>query len=275
MALCHPDNAIWPDPSVIDPADGATAEEVALLEQRVEIALGLAWSTLQVLSAYQIAICPITVRPSGRGCAHGSYFIAPVVGPAGSPFWPTVRNGQWLNVWCGHNGQCSCDHVNAVTLPGPVGSIDSVVINGVTLDPEVYRVDNGNSLVRQDGAGWPLCQNFDLPLGEDGVFSVTYYHGATADLLVRYAAGILADEYLKAIVNPNECRLPAGTTQVVRQGISFELQATLFDNGRTGIAEVDAVIQRYNPFGQRVPPSIFSLDRKPARQQTYTPSVGS
>lgn len=275
MALCHPDNAIWPDPSVIEPAQDATPEEVALLEQRVEIALGLGWSTLQTLTAYQIAVCPITVRPSGQGCAHGSYFIAPVEGPAGAPFWPLVRNGQWVNVWCGHANACSCDRVDAVILPGPVGAIESVIVNGEVLDPEVYRVDNGNQLVREDGERWPLCQNFNRPIGEQDTFAVTYYHGSTADLLVQFAAGVLADEYLKALVNPNECRLPAGTTQVVRQGISYEVQTSLFENGRTGIAEVDSVIQRFNPFGQRVPPSIFSLDRRPARMQTIAPQQGS
>jgi len=280
VALCYPDNAIWPDPSVlpvepdppVDP-DNPTDEEKAaqlayeLAMVQVEIALGLAWTTLQTLSAYQIAICPITVRPSARGCARGSYFIAPVTGPMGSSFWPYVINGQWLNAVCRDGEGCECGIIHEIHLPGPVGGVEEVMIDGEVLDPAAYRVDGGYKLVRQDGEPWPGCQNFNLPAGEVGTFTVTYYHGATADQLVRWAAGVLADEYLKAITG-QECRLPSGTTSVVRQGITMEVNANFFEDGNTGIPEVNAVIQRFNPYGSKMPTQMFSLDRKPARQTT-------
>jgi len=273
-AICFPDNAIWPNPSVIVAPEDATEEEQLLLEQQVTIALTYAWTSLQLLSAYQIAICPVTVRPCKPACAGGSYFVAPVTGPAGSPFWPTVRNGQWLNIWCGHQSSCECVAVEELVLPGPVGAIVEVRIDGTALDPSAYRVDNGNHLVRHDGGKWPACQDFNLPAGEDGTFTVTYYHGSTADILVRYAAGVLATEWLAALQN-RDCRLPAGTTAIVRQGITIEVNTGLFVDGKTGIPEVDTVLDRYNPYALRTPPGVYSRDRLPARGTTWAPPEAS
>jgi hypothetical protein len=270
MALCVPADVIWPDPSVIVPPEDATTEEIALLALQVEIALGYAWTTLQVLTAYQIAICPITLRPCGPRCDHGSYYIAPVAGPAGAPFWPYLIDGQMVNILCRcGNDPCGCGSVEDIVLPGPVGAVVEVVIDGEALDPSAYRVDNGNRLVRQDGQGWPFCQDFTKPLGEEGTFSVTYYHGSTADQLVQYAAGILASEYLKGIQGDDDCRLPSGTTQLIRQGVTMEIEKDMFEQGLTGIVEVDAVTARFNPFRQKMPSRVFSLDRPPGRQTTW------
>lgn len=277
MALCYPDTAIWPDPSIlpvepdapVDPDDLTPEEEAAaalyaLESEQVEIALSLGWTTLQSLSAFQISICPVTIRPCKKSCAYGSYFVAPVqLGSGLAPFWPYVRNGQWFNSTCGHWNDCGCTTIREVTLPGPVGEVVEVVIDGEILDPESYRVDNGNRLVRQDGELWPACQDFNLPMGEVGTWSVTYSHGATADILVRYAAGVLASEYL-ASMQGRDCRLPSGTTNIVRQGITIEVQTDLFES-LTGIPEVGAVIMRYNPYGQRMPSRVFSPDRKLGR----------
>ena len=46
------------------------------------------------------------------------------------------------------------------------------------------------------------------------------------------------------------------------------VQADFFQLGMTGRLVVDAVIQRFNPYGLRTPPKIFSLDRRPARRTT-------
>jgi hypothetical protein len=276
MALCHPDTVIWPDPSVIVPPEGATPEEIALLELRVELALGYAWTTLQVLTAYQISVCPITVRPCSQSCAEGSYFVAPVDGPAGAPFWPYLINGQMVNILCRCNSDpCGCSTVQEIRLPGPVGSVVEVLIDGVPLEDDAYRIDNGNRLVRQDGEGWPFCQDFNKPIGEENTFAVTYYHGSTADGLVQYAAGVLADEFLKAITGHKKCRLPSGTTQIIRQGITMEIEKDMFELGLTGIPEVDAVTARYNPFREKMPSRVFSFDQPQVRQTTWGVGSGS
>lgn len=273
MALCVPTGAIWPDPSVLpgtEPVDHSSEEHAAwvILTQQVEIATGLAWTTLQVLTAYQIAICPITIRPCRKPCAFGNYFIPGWQGAWTGSFWPYVIDGQWFNMTCGHWGECGCTHIQQIALQGPVGAIASVTIDGVDLPDDAYRVDNNNLLVRQDGEAWPLCQDMNLPLDEVGTWSITYYHGATADILVNYAAGILANEYLQAIQGA-ECRLPSGTVSVARQGVQFDVEKDMFENGLTGIGEVDAVTARYNPFRQKLPTAFFNPDAQKQRQTTW------
>lgn len=267
---CIPTNAIWMDPSVTVPPEGATADEMELLALQVDIATSLGWTTLQTLTAGQIALCPITVRPCrgwGRG---GSYLIAPILGPAGAPFWPLFVDGGAVNILCGHRDGCECEWVQEIVLPGPVGVIDNVTIDGEVLDPSAYRLDNNNKLVRQDGGAWPYWQNFNLPLGEVGTFSVTYFNGFSSDLLVRYAAGVLATEYLLAVQN-QQCRLPAGLTQIVRQGMTMEVNADIMNDGLTGIPEVDAVTARFNPNRLRSPSAFFSLDSNPRLTPTPYP----
>lgn len=273
MALCHPSNAIWPDPSVLIPDPDWDADQLLLFNEQIEIATGLAWSSLQVLSAYQIAICPITVRPCRKSCNPMPYLTAPVwygyggYSPFGS-FFPYTLNGQWYNMTCGHRDPCSCTHIRQVELLGPVGDIVSVDIGGLALDPDAYRVDNSNMLVRQDGEQWPLCQDMNKPLGEEDTWSVTYFHGATADITVRYAAGIMADEYLKGILGA-DCRLPSGTVNIIRQNIAIEVEKDMFEHGLTGIPEVDAVTARFNPFRRKSGSAFYNPDKPVQRQTTW------
>jgi hypothetical protein len=143
-----------------------------------------------------------------------------------------------------------------------------VEIDGAPLDPTAYRVDNGNRLVRQDGGEWPLCQDMNLPAGEVGTWTVTYYRGTGPNTLLNYAAGVLAWEYYLACTG-QDCRLPDGVTQITRQGIQMTMASGPFSNGLSGIREVDAVVGLYNPNGLQAPPYISSPDRKTARTTTY------
>lgn len=261
LETCYPVGAVdWADPEGTDiPVDKAAKRVLAEM---------LAWSTLETLSSNQIAICPVTVRPCKKSCASGSYYFA---GAPGAPFWPVIRpDGQWINVWCGHRGGCGCSSVEEIVLPAPVGSIVSVVVDGVALPSTAYRVDDGNKLVRTDGDEWPTCQDFNLPAGDVGTFTVTYMNGATADSLVRYAAQLLAIEYLYALEG-KKCKLPSGVTSIVRQGVSYEIQGAAFDDGFTGIREVDFVLRRYNPHALRTAPVVMSVDtmRNRPRQTTF------
>ncbi len=254
-------------PVPVDP-DNPTPEELDELFW-YELATELAWTAFQTLTAYQVALCPIEIRPCKDACYRSSYREAVVTGPDQAPFYPLARNGQWVNVWCGHSRLCECTGVKSITLPTVGGAIEEVTINGEVVPPEAYRLDNGTRLVRIDGGDWPLCQDMNAPAGEQGSFVVRYYSGAIADRTVLFAVGVLAGEWIKSLTGDLTCRLPAGTTTIERQGLSIELQANLFVEGSVGIPEVDAVVARFNPFRQKMPATFFSLDRPPARRTTW------
>jgi len=262
--MCYPEGEInWGDP------DGFEASP-AVTETRVQAEI-LAWYTLAQLTGWQIATCPVTIRPCRKSCNAGRYYIAPVTwSPVNGPFSPGIVDGQWVNVWCGHgNTDCSCAFVEEVILPTTAGRIDSVEVDGVTLDASQYRVDNGNRLVRLDGGQWPYCQDMNLPLGEASTFGVTYWPGTPPNPMVNLAASLLAKEFYAALTGA-KCALPIGVVQVVRQGVSYQVQRDFFEDGRTGIAGVDAVIAVYNPYRLKRPTIIRSPDRRRPR----TPTIG-
>lgn len=267
---CYPDSTDW--------ACAYTPDEIANLDpavkERSEI---LAWTTLAALTGYQIATCPIEVRPCAEKCTGGTYVAAPVaVGtsvPAGNGmFSPSINSyGMWVNS-CGCGGTpsgCSCTVLSEVILPGPVGGILDVLIDGGHVDPTQYRVDNGNRLVAQNGATWPSCQDMSLPSSEDGTFAVIYWRGFAPNPLTNYAAGVLAAEFYKACTGNKACRLPDGVTTVTRQGVTLEIQTGLFANGFTGIREIDAIIETYNPNHLKMPTVVLSPDVSEARTPTW------
>lgn len=234
------------------PVSWACAEEFAacLPDEIIAIAESLAGQTLRALTGYAVGGCPITVRPCAVRCtpeAYRSYQVA-----SGSTWQPYFTNGQWVNgCGCRTPVSCSCTRVNEVVLPGPVGRIDAVKIDGVALDPSTYRVDNGNRLVRMDGQAWPICQDMNDPDTEDGTFSVTYLRGHEVDGTGAFAAGLLAREFAKACMGEG-CSLPPGVVGVVANGVSVEIEPAHFPNGITGIPVVDAYVRTWNPYGKKV-----------------------
>jgi hypothetical protein len=231
------------------------------------LAGALATSALRALTAYQVGGCPIAVRPCAKSCLdREAYAIYPVTGAPGvGPFQNSA--GQWIN-GCGCYNDCSCTTLSEVILPGPVGSIVSVTVDGEALDSDAYRVDNGVRLVRTDGDTWPLCQDMTAAADEDGSFVVTYLNGIPVDGLASYAAGLLAYEFTKAMSGQN-CGLPRGVTQVARAGITLELEPGSFPDGLTGVFAVDAWVRSVNPYSIKVPAAVFSVDRRRTRQTTF------
>jgi hypothetical protein len=261
LTYCHPDSTDW--------GCAYTEEEIAELDPIVmERSESLAWATLASLSGYQIATCPIEARPCTEKCMQGTWIEAPVTG--GGTFTPSINSqGVWVNsCGCGKNLGCSCVALSEIVLPGPVGGIVEVLLDGGVVDPVNYRVDNGNRLVALYDFMWPSCQDMRLPATEEGTFSVTYWRGFPPDSLTNYAAGVLAGEFYKACTG-SKCRLPAGVTSITRQGVSMEIQTGMFSNGYTGIREVDAIIQVFNPNGLRMPTIIASPDQSETRIPTW------
>ena len=267
MTLCYPSDTDWA--CAYSAEDLATMREDPIKAAAMARSEMLAWYTLASLCAYRIGVCPTVIRPCSTGCSVGNRVWMDAVAsgasvsalPAmtiGSSFTPHITGGNWVNSCGCSTGDCSCTSLSEVVLPGPVGDIESVRVDGILIDPSRYRVDNGDRLVSTDpDLIWPACQDMRADVDEVGSFAVTYYRGAAPNELTRFAAGVLAAEFYKACTR-QKCRLPAGVTQVVRGGTTYEIQTGLFENGRTGLQEVDAVIRIYNPYVLKSPPRVLS-----------------
>ena len=248
------------------------ADPAQLLQ--LERAEAFAWSTLAALTAYRLGTCPITVRPCAARCVpSGGYLAAPVRGGgyAGLPMaqigrmFPYISGGVWYNACgCRSVGDCGCAALSEVILPGPVGSIVSVEIDGSALPRGAYRVDNGDRLVRLDGEAWPACQD----MADGNGFQVTYYRGAAPNILTRAAAGALAVEFLAAC-NGEDCRLPWNVTSMARAGESYELGDGSVDDVVAAIPEVAAVVRIYNPYGLKSQPFVASPDMYGTRTPSW------
>jgi len=240
-----------------------------------ERAVSLAVQTLRMLTGYRVGGCPTTVRPCRKGCLTASTWRTyPLAGSGNTDgvLNPVSIQGAWVNMACGCNtADCSCGPLCEVTLPGVVGGITEVVLDGAVLDPSAYRVDNHRTLVRVDGECWPKCQDMAAPLTEANTFGVTYLNGIPVDDHGAYAAGVLAREYAKACTTGN-CALPQNVTRVVRHGIAMDLNTSIFTTGFTGIREVDVWIRRWNPTNLLSAPQVWSPDLVQTRRTTWEPT---
>lgn len=227
-----------------------------------ERALMLATSALQSLTLNRVGTCPITIRPCPNTVA------------CGCSFWPHMEaDGRWYNN-CGHRSPCT--PLGEIDLPGPVGYIDSLKIDGspVTLDDGDWRLDNGHLLVWQ-GAGEspiPTTQDLNKPDTEPGTWSITYSQSYPVALDGRIAVGLLAAEMAKACAPKGKCSLPRGVTSVVRNGVSFTLEAGLFPNGLTGIDLTDQFILKWVPAGTpNRTATVFTPRDNPPRRTSMVP----
>jgi hypothetical protein len=172
MAMCYPDSTDW--------GCALTPEEVAALDPVVkDRSEMLAWTSLQRLTGFRLALCSIVVRPCAARCNPGVWMEAPVSGfPADGPY---ISGGRWYNACgCIDPNSCSCGPVSEVILPAQEVSGPIVVkINGGILDPSSYRVDNGNRLIRTDGGSWPLCQDMSEPESGAAPYVFTFEAGST------------------------------------------------------------------------------------------------
>jgi hypothetical protein len=259
---CYPaaDWSCYPNASALDPDVKAAAEL-------------LGWSSLNALIAYQVpGDCPVTVRPcSPRSVPRTWYEAAIATGgysPYGGGFTPYIgAGGQWLNACGCITRDCECLGTKQVVLPGPISTIASVTIDGATLDPSAYRVDNGIYLVRTDGNAWPITQDLTKDPTQTDTFAVTYTKGFAPNPLLALAAGRLAGEFAKTCLGQS-CALPSNVVAVTRQGVTQEFQQNPFDQGTTGMPDVDAIVHIFNPYGLKTPPVVMSPDLPRGRTQT-------
>ena len=170
-AICYPPDTDWGCTFTQEEIDDMLDKpEVVIMMERAE---SMAWTSLAALTGYQIATCPITVRPCIAACEGAGTWMTSIeggnaagaLGTTVARFSPHVgASGLWVNSACGHSADdCSCTSLCEVILPGPVGGIEKVTVDGVILSATAYRVDNGNRLVRTDGGCWPACQDMSKP----------------------------------------------------------------------------------------------------------------
>lgn len=240
--------ASGPDPCAWD-IDTTCCQEFwdTLTPQLQANATAYASLVLWARTGRQYGLCPVTVRPCGKWCTDdgvGGWYWG------GGMFLPYIVDGTWRNCWCGCNGGscCSCQPSCQVYLPGPVGEIISVTVDGVIIDPNTYRVDDQRWLVRVgEGNCWPDCQDYDVNSGT-GTFFVTYTRGEQPPAALLAAAGTLACEWARACLG-QDCRLTPYIVGLSRQGVDFTAvdPMTLLDMGFTGLFEVDSLIAALNP----------------------------
>lgn len=252
--------------------EGSSAEECPV--DMTQFALE-ASQLLYELSGRQFSgACEKTVRPCGeRWCGFQVLSRGHIVM---DPYWwtPYWNGNQW---WFDNAQPCGCRPLDRIKLSGyPVREIVEVLIDGVVVSPDTYRLDERRWLSRvPDPANpdvilrWPACQSMGLPDTESGTFSVRYRYGQDAPPLGIHAASQLGCELYKACAG-QACALPTGTTRVNRQGITIEKlafaswgytsrnQRGVAPGWHTGLPLVDAFLGAYNASGIKRRPVFWS-----------------
>lgn len=222
----------WPDDAVDDEAKRRAAATYAV-------------DSLMALTLHRVGGSLVTVTPR-TACQH-TIPLGGLPTPAFIPYRGV--DGGVYNCACATG--CGCPSWPSVTLPPPVGRIESVMVDGEVLPESAYRLADGNVLMRLDGGTWPAC-------ADD--FIVTYLNAFPVDEVGNMAASILALEFLNALTGSKKCRLPSNVTGLTRQGVTMELTTGLFPAGMTGIREVDAFIHAWNPNTLTIAPTVHSPD---------------
>ena len=174
----------WP---VKVPAEYSTEWSAATDEQR-DRASDLAATVLWTLTGQVFGTVTETVRPCFRpDDAVTSYGVswAPGMFTGGGP-------GP-----CGCSSDCRHVGHDRVALPGPVASVTSILVDGDTVDPSAYRVQDRRWVRRVDGLSWPTDQDLDAADAAVGAFTITYVRGVSVPAAGQAAAGRLAVEFLR------------------------------------------------------------------------------
>lgn len=259
---CEP----WPfDPCCEIPEDTPPTE----VDRWMMVATTILWS----LSGRRYGpSCPITIRPCGRSCIEE--LIPFTFGASSGSLTPYIdANGAWRNAVCGCTTDCACEELCELRLDGPVYDVIEVLVDGVTLPPETYRIDSANLLVRLDGFCWDACQNLAAPPTEPGTASVTYRTGLPLDAAAIAAHSELVCHLLKQCTGSSSCGCKANPnlTRVQRQGLTMEMAdpTLIYSEGRTGLPLVDMWLTAVNPYRQWSPSRVYSPDYKRPRGTTW------
>lgn len=220
-----------------------------------------------------LGLCPTVVRPCKETCWDG---VSTWSGtnpslPAGSaPLRPVLIQGQWFNLSCGVCGDdCSCSHLSKVVVPGPVYSVEEILIDGQPIPLDGVRVDDYRVIVSEN-IDLPTCQDMSrVPTAPD-TWQIRYTRGSPVPVGGQIAAGILACEFYKAACNDASCQLPQRLQTITRQGVTIATVLDDFskiDEGRTGIWLIDSWVSSVTKLPRRS--TVRSVDL-PARKVVTT-----
>lgn len=257
---CEP----WPVRWVCD----VSAESPTATGTAVASATRILWA----LSGRQFGTCTTTIRPCRSDCydswPYGGYDLWH--GPTTYGYGYLDFTGlYWYPLGCGGcaSGGCSCSVVSEARLPDTVDHIVTVKVDGTPLVTGAYRVDDNRLLVRTDGGQWPRCNDLSKNDDQVGTWSVTASYGQAVPESGQVAVGELACEILKAM-RGEDCRLPPGVTQLVRQGVTIQYPdiGQLLKEGRTGLYLTDLFLASENPTGLRSRGRVYRIDHPSHRR---------
>lgn len=234
-------------PDVLDSAAGIASEILYALSGRQFNGGGAS-------AVVRPAATPRGLRPWGIGGLAGMGWYSSSWGACGSQMMGVPGQYGWFDA------HATCPKPPEIQLGAyPVSSITEVLIDGVLIPDDEYRLDDDRTLVRTlptasstptQRYGWPVCQRDDLPATQPGTFQVSFTYGRIPPRGGIQAAKVLAQQIALAAVGQTN-RLPARVTTVTRQGITAVALDTqdLVQLGRTGLFEVDLWVKTVNPAG--------------------------
>lgn len=214
--------------------------------------IGVASDLLYELSGQRFpGECEDTVHPCAQPCdGDGPPFYGDPV------LMATSGNLLWYGS-CGCRTRCGCTSLSTLTLTGwPLLSITEISIDGDVLDPSAYEINDWKTLVRIDGDSWPACSDD---------FDITFTYGQAPPPAGIAAAASLGCQLALACAGSGDCRLPQRVQSITRQGVSMVLldPFTFFDDGRTGLYDVDLFLAAYGPTSKkRWPALVVNPDRR-------------
>lgn len=208
-------------------------------------------------------LCVSTVRPCAARRWHPT-----------ATWWPGDQRGAMGTCSCNRADSCGCHTLSELRLADHVLSVDEVRVDGEVVPSVEYGLLDHRYLAgytKADGSRrvWPCCQRMDLPDTEPGTWSVSFTHGGMPPIGGTLAAASLAGELNKAAGARSGCRLPKRVTSVVRQNVSVAVldPLTLFQEGRTGLPEVDLWVASVNK-GARERSARLTWPGRGRRQRT-------
>jgi hypothetical protein len=140
--------------------------------------------------------------------------------------------------------------------------VNGVTIDGQALSPSEGAIIGRDHLVRVDGGVWPSHNAVALPDTEPGTWSIDLTVGSEVPDLIRRATTDLVTELALSMQMDPACKLPASTTSVSRQGLSFSMENRVEQVRESGslLPSIGMVVGTYNPMNQRLPSDVLNPD---------------